>query len=89
MPDASCLVAQGRSISPPPGFDSLTVARFDTEVVIHSDEQLLFAAKIIPSPQILPALLIDRNMRPVVICADWVQAFSAVFTHKGIGTVRM
>jgi len=42
-----------------------------------------------PFPEILPALLIDRNTRPSVICADSVQASTALFTHSGIGTVRI
>src|SRR5262245_50939492 len=32
---------------------------------------------VIPSPQILPALLIARNTRPVVMCADSVQESKA------------
>src|SRR5436309_1372423 len=42
-----------------------------------------------PSPQIFPALLIERNNRSSVICADAVQASTVLFTHTGIGTVRI
>src|SRR5215831_8285265 len=44
---------------------------------------------VIPSPQILPALLIARNTRPVVMCADSVQKSKVLFTQRGIGTVRI
>jgi hypothetical protein len=36
---------------------------------------------VIPSPHILPGLLIDRNTRPVVICADSVQESTTLFTQ--------
>jgi hypothetical protein len=44
---------------------------------------------VIPSPQILPALLIDRKIRPSVIPLAKVQPLIASLTQTGIGTVRM
>jgi hypothetical protein len=34
-------------------------------------------------------LLIARNTRPVVMCADSVQESTVLFTQRGIGTVRI
>ena len=44
---------------------------------------------VMPSAQTRPALLIARKTRPCVRPAPRVQASTAVFTHAGIGTVRM
>jgi len=44
---------------------------------------------VIPSPQTLPALLIDRNTHPLSIPAVTVQLSTATFSQFGIGTVRM
>jgi len=35
------------------------------------------------------SLVIERNMRPSVICADAVQASTALLTHSGMGNVRI
>jgi integrase len=42
-----------------------------------------------PVPQILPALLIERNSVPVVIPAPTIQASIPAFTQSGTGMVRM
>ena len=44
---------------------------------------------VIPSPQIAPCLFTRRNTFPAVISAVAAHSSIALFTHAGIGTVRM
>ena len=44
---------------------------------------------VIPSPHTRPALLIARKTRPCVRPAALVHSSTLIFTHPGIGTVRM
>src|SRR6266481_1854705 len=76
-------LSSGSRPQSPKGLPLLLLNRFSVATV--STSQRTFG--VIPFPQILPALLIDRNTRPVVICADSVQESTVLFAQRGIGTV--